>query len=67
MTSDIKDLTDSTFEMMYYLHMSSEEVDRLTTYEMREYFELLKERVKKETERDSSIFTSIAKVFGLKK
>lgn len=67
MTSNLQDLIDSTFYMMYYLKISPSEVDGLYTYEMRQYLSMLMEKIKDEHESDSSLFKSLVTLFGLRK
>lgn len=67
MTSNIKDLTDSTFYLSYHAGIQPSEVDKLTTHEMRDYISLTKDRVKSETEEASSIASFFSKLLGSKK
>ena len=67
MTSNLKDLVDSTFYMMYHLSISPSEIDNLSTYEMREYINLLNEKRKVENESESSMFRSLTSVLGFKR
>lgn len=67
MTSNVKDLTDSTIYLSYYAGIQPSEVDRFTTHEMREFMKYTSERVQKESEKDSNIMSSFLKMFRTKK
>lgn len=65
MTSDLSDLIRTSFYLMYHLNLQPSEVDTLSTYEVREYLNLLRENKKIEAENDSNIFKLFKKLFGL--
>lgn len=67
MTSNLKDLVHSSFYITYNLGISPSEVDRLSTYEMREYMNLTRKKRNSEVEKESGILKSFMKILGLSK
>lgn len=55
LAGNLEDIIHSSFYLSYYAGIQPSEVDKLTTYEFRQYMDLLEEQVKADKERESQV------------
>jgi len=67
MTYQLDNLVENSFQLTYYTGMQPSEVDKLTTYEIRQYISHLNIILESESKNNSSLVGALGNFFSPKK